>query len=157
MNKKAESNIKTLTYAILVFSFLALAGVKFSLDIHNSYGITPNSDFDSLNRLTNESSDTQSTLSKIGASQNQDPNDQDSERGLWAKFKDKVSDSFENSLFARAFQTASLIIGAIGLVGEYIFTIGGILEIPGWVMSFLYILAGLAVTFPLVYFFRSGK
>lgn len=144
LDKKAEGNVKSLVLAIVIGSLILLSGVTLTTKLMAEYGYDQPSDFTVLNdtsHLSDEWTD--------GLVHSQDAVN----RTLIQKITDRIQDTW----FGKTLSTVALVLDSYSLLTQYVFTLGGILNIPTYILTFVEVILFLTALFAFIYFVRSGK
>lgn len=178
--KKAEANPKTITFAFIAFAFLLTGFVSLVTQTSQSYDIEPSTDFDTLNEMVSENSELQGEFYLISHSQdspNVEINTEEEKsylREKWPWYDEKITqlnqfltsgkqyatETFENSMYYKAFKSVKLVANSVKLGSEYIGSFGKIIpygENTAWIAHLVSTLLLAGFVWSLVYFVRSGK
>lgn len=146
MNKSAEGNPKSILLGVIIFAFCISILLWFTTNLMSDYSVSTPSDYDSLNKMYNNTKYDDIT-SSIETSQN------DINQSIVQQITDRIQDTW----IGQSMKTVKLVLNSKDLVKDYITESSGMLGIPSFVSSFIIMIMVIAIIFAFVYFIRSGK
>ena len=154
MNKKAGGDIRTVVFAMLGFVVILTGMTIISSNFIISSGDSQSDKYTEFNDIVNQQkNDTLDDLNIVGDSLNQNVNDEE-RQGIDGTIQ-FVTSRFEDSMLGKAFKTISLIGNSVKLFVKYTVSLGGILNVPDWIVSFIIVFLTLILLFATIFFFRG--
>jgi hypothetical protein len=140
---RAEASIKSIVMGLVVFSLLIAAGTLFMTNTIVDNDMSTSSDMQKVSLLSGKAGNFTAKITREHVNNS----------GFVAQISDRIYDTW----LGKVISSVTVIYDSYGLFTEYVFTLGGILELPDFIIGFIQTMLFLLVTFAVIYFIRSGK